>query len=521
MPHSNPSYSMQLTVRVFATAVLVSSVLLGTPCIGQQRADPAAIGQAKSSVATARGISSLYSNIGSLALDPLGRRAADEASIEIDATVLPLGIAAGSTYLRSSDLNFVFASKDCDVFTDADRLRLASLLRGEKLSADAAVDIAALRVRVPGIAAFGVRFGHLVRARMAFPEEFLRTVLGTDDVFARDYHFTGIDVGGEWLRSLGFAAASSWRRAGVDPSASSWVPEIGFGLRVDRVEGIAHFDVDPESFVRSTVVYRTDSPTVRAIDVDGEYSFRSSAPQQFEPAQAIVRPGFSDADSNLGAGWSVSAGATVVLLRTVQHLQEIDRGTPLNPQQVHRDEVVSRDAIVVAISLDELGGMTWDGFNLRRHRRIDSVMTDDGNGLTYQMLCEYVGDLDTIEAFETQLPSRLRLGAAFDVTALVPDIAGDVIVGVEGAFDVVDRAVGLQRSPRVSIGAEWRPVQWIALRAGGQFGGAVGSGFSLGAGLRPLPWLSIDAASSEVNSLFQSDPDRYDIAVRVATHLRL
>jgi hypothetical protein len=514
------SNSMPRTILRCILPAALCLTLLSTTLSAQQRADPIAIGQGKSSVATARGISSLYSNVGSLGLDEMGRRG-ESSGVQIDATLLPIGVAAGSTYLSASDLNFVFDSKDCSVFTDEDRLRLSKVISGDKLSADVAFDLVAARIRLVGIGAFAFRFGHQVRARMSFPENFHTTVLGTDDIFAQDYAFDDADVGGEWIRSIGMAFGSSWRRPNVDEGADCWLPEIGFGLSVDRLEGIAHFNVDPESAVRTRVLSNGEVySNRRAISVEGQYTFRSSAPQQFEPAQAIVRPGFSDADSNLGSGWGGSLGVSVVVLRTVDYVHEVENGTPLEPQHIVRNEMVTRDAIVFGMSVDEIGSILWDGFNLQRQRVIDSVMFDDGGGLTYEMLCEYTGELDTIGAFRTQLPTQFRIGAGVDVTAFVREIPGDLIMSAEGGVDVVDGAIGGQRHPRVSLGGSWRPVQWFVLRAGAQFGGLVGGGFSLGAGLQPLPWLSIDAASSELNSLFQSDPDRYDIALRIATHLQ-
>ncbi len=514
-----PVLSLQIRLLIVAVFLLGS---LPPSADAQQRADPVAVGQARSAVATARGLSSLYSNVGALGLDDLGPHSGHEPSVQIDASALPIGISAGSTYLSASELNFVFASKDCGVFTDADRLRLSRLVAGDKLSADAAFDLAALRIRVPGVGAMALRFGHRIRARMSFPENFRTSVLGTDDIFAHDYRFDGADVGGEWLRGFGAALATSWHRAGVDRNSTSWLPEIGFGLRVDRQEGIAHFDLDPSSVVTTTVLRSTEPGGARRmIAVAGHYAFRTSAPVDFEPAQAIVRPGFSDADSNLGSGWSTNLGVSVVLLRTVDRHRDVRMGTPLDPQQVIRDDVVTRDALTLGFSVDEIGSMRWDGFNLVRHRTIDSVMTDEGGGLNYGMLCEYTGELDTVGAFTTSLPTRFRVGAGIDVTAFAHAIPGDLIIGTEGAVDLVDGAVGGERHPRFSVGGTWRPLRWFSLRAGLQLGGLSGTGFSLGAGLQPFSWLSIDAATSQFNSLLESDPDSYDLALRVATRVSL
>jgi hypothetical protein len=509
-----------IPVRPHTLVAAVSLLLLSTmTAVAQQRADPLSTGEGKSSIATSRGLSALYGNIGGLAMDRMGRRDGEEG-IQLDIAVLPLGIAAGSTYLSPDDLNFVFGTKDCDVFTDDDRIRISEMVEGEKLSADAAFDLLAVRLRFPGIGAVGVRFGHHVRARMTFPESFRTTVLGTEDLFGADHDFSGADVGGEWLRELHMTFATGWERPGVSDSVpnESWFHALGVGVDVSRLDGIAHFDVDPSSTVTTTRLPRETGTSGRSLVIHGNYTFRTSAPKKFEPARAIVRPGFIDADTASGAGWGGSIGLSGVVLRTVRHIIDYDRSDPLNPQVVRRDEMIARDAITFGVSIDEIGSVLWDGFNLSRTREFDSVWTDNGSGVTYAALCNFSGALDTIGAFRTSLPTTLRVGGAVDITAFVPDLGGDLIASFEGAFPL-NNAIGNERNPRLSIGGSWTLFEWLTIRSGLQIGGRVGSALSLGAGIRPFRWLSIEAATSELTSVVAADPDRYDLAFRVAGHL--
>jgi hypothetical protein len=398
---------------------------------------------------------------------------------------------------------------------------VSGLLAGEKLSADAAVDVVGARVRVPGIGALAVRYGNHIRARLTFPDNFRNIVLGSGDVFASDNTFRNADLAGQWLRELNVVAATAWRRKVSSNDSSIWFPTIGFGVSVNKVEGIVNFDADPSSNVVTTVIPAPDGSTTRTLSVKGFYTFRSSVPPHFDPASAIVRPGFSGADSASGDGWGGSVGLSAVIYRTVRIDRDINGGDPLNPQTILHIDTVNRDAITFGVAVDEIGSLEWSGFNLQRVKRIDTIVTDSGGGVTSSLLCGYTGDLDTIGNFTTELPTQLRIGVGVDITAFIPRISGDLIASFEASAPLKVGAIGGEKSTRVALGLAWTPVPWLALRTGLQFGGSIGSAWSLGAGVMPFRWLEIAAATSEVTSLFASDPERYDASFRIATHVAL
>ncbi|MBC8144514.1 MAG: hypothetical protein H7X80_02945, partial [bacterium] len=126
------------------------------------------------------------------------------------------------------------------------------------------------------------------------------------------------------------------------------------------------------------------------------------------------------------------------------------------------------------------------------------------------------GDLDTVGAFTTYLPAQFRLGGAVDITAFLPGIRGDLIAGVEAAFDLND-AIG-QEPARMSIGAQWQPWRALAMSTGVQVGGRQGFAWSVGANLHPFKWLSVAAATSDWTSLLATSTLEYDLSFRIATH---
>lgn len=516
--HSRSARALHCAAARIAVLLAVGLPLaVALPLAAQERADPIAIGTARATVASARGISALYTNIGGLSMPAL-LGAGEDNGVELDIALVPIGIAAGSTYLNSSELDFVFDDKACDVFSDADRLRLGGLLEQDRLAADVAVDVAALSLRIPGVGAFGVQYGHRIRARMNFPEEFRQDVLGSGDVFEGNKRYVGTDIGGEWLKRFGVTLATAWERAAPEDSGDLWLPVLGVGIGVATLEGIVHFDVDPASVVETTRL--PDGPRAqRRLGVEGHYAFRSAVPANFEPSQAILRPGFSGSDSTRALGWGASFGVSAVILRRVRIDDELSIGSPLDPEHMRRQRMTTRDAITFGLAIDEIGSLDWKGLNLQRGKTIDTVVTDERGGLTYEVICGYRGELDTVGSFTTHLPAQLRLGGAVDVTAFMPSVRGDLMVGIEAAFDL-NEAIGREGAARLSVGGQWNPWRVLTLYSGLQVGGRQGFAWSLGAMVRPFPWLSIAAATSDWTGALTSGSLEYGATARVATHFR-
>ena len=476
---------------------------------------------AKASVATARGLSALYSNIGALGLDALGKYDSMQ-QVEIDVALLPFGGVAGSTYLNSSELNFVFDKKDSGIFTDADRLRLSTLLENGRLSADAVVDAFAIRIRAPRLGAIGLRYGHRVRAQMSFPENFRTGVLGDGDVFATNQRFENHEIGGEWLRHMTLTLASAFERRSDDPNRSAWFPAFGVGMSVSYLEGIVHYDVDQKSWASSRVIPSPPGATYRSIEVNGYYAFRSSTPldTSFSPSDAIVNSSIFGSKNAPSIGWEGNFGMSMVILRQVREGTITIVGNPLEAQQYNREDAGTRDALVFGFALDGIGTVLWNGTNrVRRYAQIRDTLTDAKGGISNDVIYRYEAKLDTIGDFRTVLPMTMRMGFGADVTSFLPDIPGDMIASLETAFDM-NNQIGGERSTRVSLGAEWRPNTVVTLRSGLQVGGRLGAALAFGVGLHPVPWFSADIATSEITSVFSPDRLRLDGALQLALHMK-
>lgn len=505
--------------RISAPLLVLSLLLPIAQIWAQQRLDPTAIGMGRASVATSRGLGALESNFGALGLDRMGARDSVQ-KVEIDLTVIPFGASAGSTYLSASDLDFVFASKNREDFSDADRLRLASLIEEGRLSADVALDLFNLRMRIPGVMALGFRYGHRVRAQMVFPENFRTTVLGSGDVFDHGEKFVDPEIGGEWTRSLGMVVASAWDRPQEGGGRDVWFPALGVGLNLNYVDGIVQFGIDPASYAATSRIPSAAGEPYRRLQVDGYYSFRSSRPldSTFNPSNAILSPGFVNSNNVAGSGFEGGMGISMVILRRHPVVDQGVNGNPLQPEEFDRSRTASRDALTFGFQLEGVGSIYWDGLNqLRTYAHIRDTLSEKDGPISNDIIYRYEAPLDTIGGFRTQLPTSLRVGFGCDVTSFVPSIPGDLIASFEAAYDL-NHKIGGERFDRYSLGAEWHPHAGLFIRSGMQFGGRLGAAMALGAGFQPFSWLSVDVATSEVTSLFLADRKRVDLSLRGSVH---
>ncbi|MCP4572695.1 MAG: conjugal transfer protein TraF [bacterium] len=138
--------------------------------------------------------------------------------------------------------------------------------------------------------------------------------------------------------------------------------------------------------------------------------------------------------------------------------------------------------------------IAWDGNVERREYRIDATdlnaQTDDFD--------QVVVDSDTtyaVPGYSTDLPRRVRLGAAWDLPGLT--LAADYVQGLE------NRA-GTSTVPRIDLGAEWRPVGALSPRVGASLGGGLDPGLAAGLGIK-VAFFQLDLAVMQRGGLGEAN----------------
>jgi Family of unknown function (DUF5723) len=477
---------MIATLSSTAAASFLIALLSYVSAFSQDRLDPVAMGKARASVASARGLGAISSNPGAL-----DYAATHHTTLPHDFTfaLYNLGGTIGSTYLSSSDFQQIFGKSGGWPDQEA-RARLGELLQDERLFANAANNLFVARYHTDGGGTFGLHYGHRIFARLNFPDDFTR-VIARGELLLEQYRFINRGVGGSWFTELGLSYGKT-----LGSGESGWFPSVGIGATAKLLQGVAQFEVSDNSFIavdQKTVLGR------RSYVIQGGYVFRSASPKGFDPAGAISSFEAALFPSTSGTGLSADLGISGVLYRTSP---SVEGGT-------------GRDAVYFGMALSDVGSITW---NTGTYQRTEIGINDTlvNAALSNETFQQYQGTLTPVGSYVTNLPSVFRAGVAVNVGAYATDMDGSLVIDLEGELPLRN-VPGNTINPRLALGADWGVNDWLSLRAGVSGGGISSFGVGLGAGVRPADWLSIDIGTSEFNSLFTGN--RLDLAIRLAAGL--
>ncbi len=473
-----------LNVAMRAAACMLLCLVTANTACAQDRLDPVAMGKARASAATARGLGAIASNPGGLDFPvPGGTTLAQRLTFSL----YNIGGVIGSTYLSSSDFQQIFGNSGGWPNQD-ERQHLGELLQDERLFANGANNLLTARYSTPAAGTFGLHYGHRALARLNFPDDFSR-VIAKGELLADQYRFINRGVGGMWFTELGLSYGKQFGSA----RTVGWFPQVGIGATAKLLSGVAHFEVNDNSYI--AVDQKTFGGT-RAYVIQGGYIVRSAMPEGLNLADALGAFEAAMFPPTSGSGLSADVGISGVLFRRSLNNGEL---------------AVPRDAIYFGLVVSDLGSIRWTD---RAYERSQIGINDTlFNGtLSNDQFKAYQGTLKTIDGYTTNLPSTVRAAVAVDVGAYAP-VSGTLIVELEGELPL-NRVPGNADDPRLALGADWGISNTFAVRGGISGGGVSGFGVGLGLGVRPLDWLAVDIGSSEVNGFFSGE--RVDLAFRLS-----
>jgi hypothetical protein len=464
--------------------VSISSTVLSA----QDRLDPVAMGKARASVATSRGLSAIASNPGALDLYPFQGSTLPQ---DLTLSIYNFGGTIGSTFFSSSEFQDIFGHKPQGI-SDPTRVRIAQLLQDEKLFANGAIDLISARYRTRDGGTLALHYGHRIYSRVNFPNGFVK-LLQTSNIAGQNFKFSSRGIGGDWITELGL----SYGKMLGSVTTPGWFPTVGIGATAKLLQGVARFEVVDNSII---TIDQINVASSLQFHVRGGYTFRSAEPDGFDPGSAISKLTTALFPSTAGSGFGADVGISGVLYRMAP-LQQGGTG---------------RDAVYFGFALQGLGSITWNTNTFQRSALgIDDTLQN--SGVTNEQLRRYQGTLEPISSFSSQTPAVFRAGLGVDVGAYVPEMSGRLLLDIEGEVPLND-VPGNSPDPRLAIGGDWGISDEVSLRTGVSGGGTNNFGIALGVGVRPVEWLSVDLGTSELNALFNGK--RVDLAVRAAVGFR-
>ncbi|MCE2503093.1 MAG: hypothetical protein J4G05_03395 [Chlorobi bacterium] len=446
--------------------------------IGQDRSDPSTMGTARSSIATSRGISSLFTNPGGL-----DYFAIHESTLPHDVvfSIYSGGGSIGGSYLKGDEFNQIFGSLEGT--SNEQREKIGKLLVDERLFANGGINFLSGIWRLKdGAGTIGLRYGSRAYARINFPDS-LPKLIETNNIAEQDFRFVNRGIGVTWLTEFGL----SYGKVIGNQTDVGWFPSIGLGLTAKLISGVGHFEVTDNSAIFIDQI--NVNGRLRFL-VRGGYVFQSAEPDQFDQVNAPTSFFSSPFPTTAGFGYGFDLGVNGILYYDEQR------------------------TFHYGLTVDNVGKVRWT--NKARERRASDFNDTLGARLTNAEFERFEGELVGVDSYSSILPAAFRAGLGLTMGANDRDFQGTLTFGLEGEVPL-NQVPGNTPDPRLALGVDWSLVQEFGLRTGLSVGGISDVGLGLGFGFRPRDWLAIDIGTSELNSVISGD--RLDVAGRIAIGL--
>lgn len=432
------------------------------------------MGMAKTYNVSARGINSFGINPANLSFSPDG---AVDFSL-----VLPLplfSVRTGSDVLTIEDMNYFFGSDSGRVLTDGDKARLSSLFEdGGTVFFNAAVNLMAFSFKFDeSVGAFGFAINDQLGADVTLPRSLVDIALNGNPI-NREYKFDDTDLSSWWIRNYSLSYARE-------------IPELNFdifdkvsaGISFKIVQGFAYAGIE-----RFNTVLRTTGDN--EISGTADYQGYSAFSEDF----AVRYKG----DADLGQEASVSpfpkpAGSGF----------GIDLGFAMQMDKVWN----------FSVALTDMGSLNWDKntreFSQNKDFFFDDITDKKQRDSLENIILAFNNESKPVASFTTSLPTTFRLGASYLFEEEATGVPGSLLVEMN-YNQGFNEMPGNTTKPRVSLGAEWKPMDWVPfIRTGFSFGGIDGFGWGLGLGVDIANLVELNFATSDMQSFVSPNSSKH------------
>lgn len=443
-------------------------------------ADARTTGLAKTYTAVSRGVYSIGRNPANLAIE-------QDHKFEIS-TVLPLPnmtIRSGFDFMSIDDYNYYFGwngdynaegEKIGRKWTQEDKEDFYALFDdGGKIIADVFIPYFAISYNAgEKIGAFAFSIGDVISANVSLPSTFAELALNGNEI-GRVYDF-GDTEGSAWaLRKYTLSYARS-----MDFIEQNIFKNLYFGVSLHMVQGFAYAEIER----MNTELMVTDNNIITGM---GDYRLNMALSPAFGMSYDFDET-TDNRESDMGP-FPETAGSGFGF--------DIGFGAEL-------DNVWS-----FGLALTDVGGITWDTeavvYESNSPLYLDDLLEEDQRNAFVDSIS---AEGRYISEHSTGLPTALRLGVAMQLDKFLKgNFPGTMLL----AFDYnqgFNNMPGNSMKPRFSVGAEWKPGDYIPyIRTGFSFGGRDVFGWAFGIGVQAGP-LEFNIASQDFQYVFTPNAAR-------------
>ncbi len=408
--------------------------------------DARSTGLAKTYNSTSMGIYSLGINPGNLSL-------MDEGSVEFS-TIIPLpfiSFHSGTDFLSMDQLNYYFGGVNgkSRVLTEADKQNFNDLFsNGGIVFANFSTRFFSFAYK-PSIESgtFAISINDFAGGNFTIPQAIVDLGLNGNQP-GKKYDFNDEKLKSWWIRNYGISYSREFQ---MEPE--SWLKNVLTGISLKLVHGYYYAGIERVNTNLETGNY---NEIIGNADMIGYSSFSDEFGVKYDFDSTEHQSSFSLFMPPAGKGFGFDLG--------ISFLIEGDWS--------------------ISFALTDIGSINWTK-NTAKFKAEGEIFIND---LTNQDQLDSLGDKFTgnaekIGSFSTGLPTAFRFGLGYKLNETENFIPGTLTLGFDYNQGFNDLP-GNSKTPRVSLGFEWKPGDWIPyLRSGISVGGTDEFAWALGLGM--------------------------------------
>ena len=440
--------------KIIIAITLLTSVSIFAQYGSVGALDARSAGMAKTANAISQGVFSIGINPANLL---------DSPDLINFTTVFPIpniSLRAGTNIMSLDDVNYFFGGVNDTTgryLPDADKQRLNSLFaNGGRIVANTTLNLFSFEVNLGDqIGAIGFSLNDVIAGDINVPSKLTDLALNGNPA-GSNYNFDDTKFNIWWLRNYSLSYARQ-----LPNFFSDIFSNIGAGITLKYVQGFAYAQSaqvngnyiqtdSANNYITLSTNYGIQSSFASMFNVKYNYSNNSNNSNNDSTTK------FSPFPTPAGTGFGIDLGLNASI----------------------------GDIWKFAIAITDIGSITWDQnaaltTTTGQYTITDLTEKSQQDSLKYK----FKGQSDSVSSFTTSLPTALRLGAAYKFNFGQSNFPGTLLLALDINQGFNDMP-GNTTKPRVSIGAEWKPMNWIPyLRTGFSFGGLYGFHWSAGLGI--------------------------------------
>lgn len=409
------------------------------------------------------------SGVYSLGINPANLLKGNE-DIEI-VSVLPvptLSLGAGSNFISLDEINYYFGEVNGRprYLTEEDKNNLNDIFsEGGILFGTASVNLISIKVSPQkSVGSFAFSINDFVSSRIVFPGELVDIALSGNNL-STSYDFSEAEINAWWIRNYSITYAREI------PLDESWIlNRINAGISFKLVHGFSYLATQ-----RNITNFTTGSSAelIGKTDLTGYSSFSDNFGVRYKFDPSPKRSDFNLFPSPAGVGFGVDLGISTSLNRWS-----------------------------FALAVTDIGQIKWNK-NVAEFFSLGDIFIDDLTNKEQRDSAKKVLELNSreISHIYTKLATTLRFGTAYLFGVNRAEFPGTLLL----AFDYnqgLNDLPGNSIKPRFSIGADWKPMDWLPyFRTGFSVGGRIPFGWGFGIGI-DTGILEFHFATSDVQGAF-------------------